>query len=182
MRSAVTWASRSGAGRAAGAIGAIALVFTLGGCGFNVREDLGLISKGPDEFAVVKKKPLQMPSDTASLPEPRPGAASLVDPRPTEDAQAALTGKRTAISSSAEPSRAENALLSAARVDQADPAIRKKLAEEDRSGEARLLDGFLGKGDPDTDPLDAEKEAERLAEQARKGKNPNLERRSEQSE
>lgn len=181
MRGAGILRHLAGGRRSAGLIGVVGLTILLAGCGFNVREDLGLISKGPDEFTVVKKKPLEMPSDKASLPEPRPGAASLVDPRPSEDAQQALTGNRTPIASSAAPSSAENALLSAANAQSADPSIRKKLEEEDRSGEARLLDGLLGKSGPEVDPLDAEKEAERLAEKARQGKNPDLERRQEEA-
>ena len=169
----------SGGGKKAALLGSAALVLLLAGCGFNVREELGIQSKGPDEFSVVKKKPLQMPNSTAALPEPRPGAASLVDPTPKEDAQAALTGKRSNSAAAATQSKAESALLSAAKAGQADPSIRKKLEEEDSSGEALLLDGLLGKGKTDEDQLDAAEEAKRLAEDARRGKNPNLEKPAE---
>lgn len=172
---------RSGArGRAAVLASAAAVALLLSGCSFNVKEELGLLNNGPDEFTVVKKKPLEMPEGQAALPEPRPGAASRVDPRPSEDAQIALTGRAAPTVTSDAPSKAENALLAAAKVDVADPEIRKTLAEEDDGGDGRLLDGLLGTGgDPNQEyELDAEKEAERLAEEARKSKNPALEPRA----
>ena len=108
---------RSGArGRAAVLASAAAVALLLSGCSFNVKEELGLLNNGPDEFTVVKKKPLEMPEGQAALPEPRPGAASRVDPRPSEDAQIALTGRAAPTVTSDAPSKAENALLAAANV------------------------------------------------------------------
>ncbi|MBB1492107.1 MULTISPECIES: DUF3035 domain-containing protein [unclassified Paracoccus (in: a-proteobacteria)] len=47
---------------------------------------------GPEEFAIVPTRPLQMPPDLAQLPAPTPGGANLTDPNPEGDAIAALGG------------------------------------------------------------------------------------------
>lgn len=49
-------------------------------------------TQGPDEFAILPPKPLSMPEDLASLPEPTLGGANLTDPTPNADAVAALGG------------------------------------------------------------------------------------------
>ncbi|MFV0492891.1 MAG: DUF3035 domain-containing protein [Pseudorhodobacter sp.] len=48
---------------------------------------------GPDEFAIVPPKPLEMPEDLVSLPEPTPGGSNLTDQQPLDDAVAALGGR-----------------------------------------------------------------------------------------
>lgn len=48
--------------------------------------------EGPDEFAILPPKALQLPPDSAALPEPTPGGANLTDPDPRADAIAALGG------------------------------------------------------------------------------------------
>lgn len=144
------------------------------GCaGFNIREELGIVGQGPDEFAVVKKKPLEIPQDMSTLPEPQPGAPSLVDPTPGQDAEVALTGRARRDPASA--SNSESAFLDAAGAQAADPEIRAKLKEDDEAVDTRLLDAILPSRREEERTLDAEEEAARLAEEARKGKNPNLE-------
>jgi hypothetical protein len=49
-------------------------------------------TQGPDEFAILPPKPLEMPEDIAALPDPTPGGANLTDPTPNADAVAALGG------------------------------------------------------------------------------------------
>lgn len=155
---------------------AAALVLGVTGCGFNLREELGLIGEGPDAFTVVKKKPLEMPSDMASLPEPRPGAPSLVDPRPVDDAKTALTGAATPTTvATVGPSRSEAAFLNAAGADNADPEIREKLVEDGQATDQRILDAILPTRREEARTLDPTEEAARLAEEARRTKNPNLE-------
>lgn len=168
-------------GGAATALTAAALALLVSGCSFNIKEELGLTSRGPDEFSVVKKKPLQMPEPVAELPEPRPGAASLVDPRPVEDAQIALTGRAPSQAATASaPTAGEKSLLSATKATTADPGIRKRLEEDsEESVSDSLFGNITGRGGPDAEQLDPAAEAERLAEEARKGKNPNLERASD---
>jgi hypothetical protein len=48
---------------------------------------------GPDEFAILPPKALELPTDLAALPEPTPGGANLTDKDPRGDAVAALGGK-----------------------------------------------------------------------------------------
>lgn len=48
--------------------------------------------RGPDEFAIVPTKALQMPPDLNMLPAPTPGGANITDPTPHADAIAALGG------------------------------------------------------------------------------------------
>ncbi len=48
---------------------------------------------GPDEFAILPTKPLEMPADVAALPPPTPGAANRADPSraPTPTRRSAAT-------------------------------------------------------------------------------------------
>ncbi|MDZ7905685.1 MAG: DUF3035 domain-containing protein [Cypionkella sp.] len=50
-------------------------------------------SNGPDEFAILPAKPLEMPKDLAVLPAPTPNGTNLVDQNPMGDAIVALGGK-----------------------------------------------------------------------------------------
>ena len=47
---------------------------------------------GPEEFAIVPTRPLELPPDLAQLPAPTPGGANITDPNPAGDAVAALGG------------------------------------------------------------------------------------------
>lgn len=50
-------------------------------------------TNGPDEFAILPSKPLELPDDLTALPEPTPGQGNLTDPNPQADAIAALGGQ-----------------------------------------------------------------------------------------
>ncbi|MFC2966643.1 DUF3035 domain-containing protein [Acidimangrovimonas pyrenivorans] len=83
------------AGRSAFGIAAIAML-ALAGCSggkdphlMNFRSN----NRGPDEFAVLPSKPLQMPKNFSQLPPPTPGGTNLTDPTPKADAVAALGGR-----------------------------------------------------------------------------------------
>lgn len=54
---------------------------------------LGSDDGGPDEFAILPTKPLQLPEDLAALPPPVPEGTNLADPTPNADAVAALGGR-----------------------------------------------------------------------------------------
>jgi hypothetical protein len=77
-------------------LGIIALLgmLVLAACGereprlYNLTTDTG----GPDEFAILPTKPLEIPEDLASLPQPEPGGTNRTDPTPEADAFAALGG------------------------------------------------------------------------------------------
>jgi len=65
---------------------------------------------GPDEFAVLPGKPLQLPDNYTSLPDPTPGADNLTDPTPHTDAIAALGGRAAATPNSG-IAQADSALI-----------------------------------------------------------------------
>ena len=68
----------------------------LAACGGSAEPDLLNISQprseGPDEFAILPAKPLEVPEDLAALPEPTPGGSNLTDPTPFADAAVAMGG------------------------------------------------------------------------------------------
>lgn len=155
-----------------------AALLVLAGCGeFNVRKELGLVGQGPDEFRVLKQGQLEMPSDMSQLPAPQPGVRDRVAPDPIRDAQQALAGGPI-LSTGAAASGAEAELLRAAGASSADPSIRAAIEAdvEDSKADIRLLDGLLGRDRlADGQLLDPAEEAARLADEARQGKNPDLE-------
>jgi hypothetical protein len=59
--------------------------------------NLRTLGAGPDEFAVLPGKPLAMPDQLASLPEPTPGGVNLTDQNPLADGVAALGGRPDAL-------------------------------------------------------------------------------------
>jgi len=85
---------------------------------------------GPDEFSILPTKPLQIPANLATLPEPTPGAANLTDPTPVADAVAALGG-RPAVLSARGVAAADAGLVTHLAQFGAAPDIRSVLAAED---------------------------------------------------
>lgn len=84
------------AGRAGLALAGLA-VLALSACGDRNAEprlmNLRQSSDGPDEFAILPPRPLQMPPSLTDLPEPTPRGTNLTDPRPKDDAIVALGGR-----------------------------------------------------------------------------------------
>jgi hypothetical protein len=125
-------------------LGALGLVLVLSACGG--RDDARLMNlrsphDGPDEFAILPTKPLEMPKDFKSLPEPQPGARNLVDPAPLDDAVIALGGRPGAGGTDA-------ALVGAAGRAGVAGNIREQLAAEDEAFRGRngplLLERLFG--------------------------------------
>jgi hypothetical protein len=118
--------------RNAGPIGAVAMLLALPACD-RIGNPLDVIRgdiPAPDEFQVLAHKPLEMPA-TADLPEPRPGAASPLDPDPHRDAQLALLGSRgSVVVSSAAPGAGEQVLLSSANAASASSEIRVQIEQD----------------------------------------------------
>ncbi|WP_443216562.1 DUF3035 domain-containing protein [Rhodophyticola sp. CCM32] len=54
----------------------------------NIRPD----GNGPDEFAILPTRPLELPGNFTELPTPTPGGTNRTDPTPEADAIAALGG------------------------------------------------------------------------------------------
>lgn len=96
---------------------------------------------GPDEFAILPTKPLEMPKDFTALPEPQPGRANLVDQNPLDDAVVALGGRPGAGGGDA-------ALVAAAGRHGIAGDIRDQLAEDDakfrRGHRPKLFERIFG--------------------------------------
>lgn len=65
---------------------------TLAGCSTDGRLMTLETGDGPDEFAILPTRPLQMPPDLAELPPPTPGGSNITDPTPRADVIASLGG------------------------------------------------------------------------------------------
>lgn len=95
-------------------------------------------SSGPDEFAILPTRPLEIPQDLASLPAPTPGGLNRADPTPEADAIAALGGNI------ARGGAGGGALLTHGTRYGIESGIRETLAQEDlafrRANDGRLLE------------------------------------------
>ena len=118
---------RAGYGRA---VIAVAAMVTLAACGgdrapllMNLRS-----GQGPDEFAIVPPKALEMPQSLSDLPEPTPGGYNRTDQNPEADAAVALGGKPTAAGGIP---TGDSALYAHAARFGVDGGIRATLASED---------------------------------------------------
>jgi len=98
-------------------------------------------TNGPDEFAILPPKPLEMPESLVDLPEPTLGGSNLTDPRPFDDAIVALGGRPQ--TATGVPS-ADSALYAHAGRKGVSADIRSVLASEDlafrRKNDGRLLE------------------------------------------
>ncbi|MEM7719162.1 MAG: DUF3035 domain-containing protein [Pseudomonadota bacterium] len=107
------------------------VLFAISGCGGSDEPKLLNITPsrgaGPDEFAVLPTKPLEIPQNLASLPPPTPGAGNRTDQTPQLDAIAALGGNPAALSRAS----TDGALVAYSRRFGVDPNIRAELAADD---------------------------------------------------
>ncbi len=98
-------------------------------------------TNGPDEFAVLPSKPLELPDDLTALPDPTPGGGNLTDPSPQADAIAALGGS---VRPAGGVPAGDAGLASYAARNGTNADIRTTLAVEDvefrRKNNARLLE------------------------------------------
>ncbi len=149
------------------AIMIVPLILT--GCG---RDPLGLKEKKPpDEFAVVKSRPLILPPDYALRP-PTPGAPRPQETAPTDAARTILFQREL---EAAKVSQGEGALLSAAGAQAANPNIRTEInretatIEEKSSGIADAILFWQKDGRGPEAILDPDAEAERLKKNKEQG-------------
>lgn len=141
------------------------------------KETLGLEQKAPDEFAVVKRAPLEMPPDYYLRP-PTPGAQ-----RPQE-LQADEQAKQSVFGAGAEQNQpttrtitsGEAILLDKTNAANIDPNIRTKVdaetAEIAKENQPTIdkIRGLVGKKvDAPAEIVDSKAEAERLKENEEKG-------------
>jgi hypothetical protein len=96
---------------------------------------------GPDEFAIVPPRPLEMPSDLSALPDPTPGGANRTDRDPLGDAIVALGGRPGA-------GGGDSALVAAGTRFGVSPTVREDLRAEDtefrQRNRPRLLERWFG--------------------------------------
>lgn len=123
---------------------ALAAAAMLAGCGNDdnpILMNLRPQGNGPDEFAILPPRPLQLPEDLAALPPPTPGGTNLTDPNPKADAIVALGGNPQA--SNGVPA-ADAALVNYASRAGVAAGIRATLATEDlefrRDNNGRILE------------------------------------------
>ncbi len=159
----------------------IAAAVLVAGCGGNVKQQLGIAKRAPDEFSVVTRAPLSMPPDYGLRP-PRPGERRPQEPTMRSQARGVLVPHAAGDNlASVAPGGAtgmttgESALLS--RVETAQPAgdIRNQIDSEtarldadDRNLIERMM--FWREQPPPGDIVDPRKEAQRLQENAALGK------------
>ncbi len=161
----------------AAALAAAALT-ALAGCE-NARDAIGISKQSPDEFAVVTRAPLTLPPDYGLRP-PQPGAPRPQEREVRESARNILTAETGSVQRSSLPpeaSRGEAALLAKAGATEVDPAIRSAidressiLATQDDSFVDKLL--FWQERPTPGEIVDAEREAQRLQENAALGNSP----------
>ena len=109
---------------------AVAMVALLGlaGCEDNsLRSQLGLLHQGPDQFAVLPNRPIEVP-DHDDLPPPEPGAASPIAPDPLGEVKLALGSVAAAPLS--EPSDGERTVMAMLGPLPVEDGIREMLAAE----------------------------------------------------
>jgi hypothetical protein len=143
--------------RIAGPIGMAAMLLALPACDTigSPLELMGAKIPPPDEFQVIVRAPLIVPA-TTSRPEPRPGAASPLDPDPHRDALGALLGTSgSPVVNTIAPSAGEQVLLSSANAAATSSDIRVQLEEEKIAKEASKpyelpsVSDLLGGGEDD---------------------------------
>lgn len=127
---------------------AFGLVVALSACGggndepnlLNIQQPR---NEGPDEFAVLPSKPIEIPQDLAALPQPTPGGTNRTDLTPEADVALALGGNPAVLSRRG----TDGALRTYAGRFGVDPQIRAELAAADleyrRRNDGRLLERFF---------------------------------------
>lgn len=150
------------------------LSLVLCGCS-NVKENLGLEKEAPDEFAVIRRAPLEIPEQLV-LPPPRPGMPRPQENAPVQEAKAAIFGSGQ--NATTEKSAAENAILQKTGSNQTASDIRaavdtdaERLKDANKPVAQKLL-GIVGQGgeEPSASVVNAEEEAERIQKNIKEGK------------
>lgn len=153
--------------------GGILLLAGCSGVGGELRDAMGITQRGPDEFAVYQRAPLEIPADY-SLDRPQPGAQRPQETSARDLASQSLTGRK-ASASGGNTSGGEQALLSEANASNTDPTIRQQVnAETEMLAEEQKgpLDSFFGSGDRRQygDVVDPNAEAKRIDKAQTEGK------------
>lgn len=159
---------------------AVFLTFGLSGCE-KTKEQFDFSRKPPDEFAVTKRAPLEMPPDY-SLRPPRPGALRPQEQSPDQQAREAVFGANAADNATpaggaASLTEGEAILLQKTGAYQPNPDIREIVDEETQiltAEEKPTIDRILSvtgkKYEAPAKIVDSKAEAERLKKNAEEGK------------
>ncbi len=150
------------------------IALSLTGCS-GAKEKMGLTRKAPDEFAVVKRAPLEIPPEYALRP-PRPGAPRPQETATDEQAREVVFGAKS--ETALKPANGEAALLQQAGSDIAQPGIREIVNKETDALSPKnepVAKKLLGLGSSDKGPgpasvVDPKAETERLRQNAAEGK------------
>jgi hypothetical protein len=125
------------------AVIAVATMLVLAACGGKGDPQLMNLRSGPgpDEFAIVPPKPLELPENLAELPDPTPGGFNRTDQNPEADAAIALGGNPKAAGGIP---TSDSVLYAHAGRFGVDGGIRATLAAEDlewrRDNNGRILE------------------------------------------
>lgn len=147
-----------------------------------VKTELGLDRHTPDEFSVMQRAPLEIPTDMTSLPVPQPGAERPQDVTAKQQAKEVILGDVAKVTPAAiiagdntKPSAAENALVNKVGGTTTDSQIREKIAAEVGEGDkdnrtvVKRIFG-IGGATAGTRVVDAEAEAKRIQDAKKAGK------------
>jgi hypothetical protein len=133
------------------------------------KEQFDFSKKAPDEFAVVKRAPLEMPT-SIKLPPPRPGAPRPQEAASTDQAKQILFG-RTENTATQPSTSSESILLQRAGANNVSADIRDVVdAEtlESREDSISTFDKIIGRnssGSSSTNVIDPKEELKRLEAQ-----------------
>lgn len=150
-------------------------VIALGGCSHSTKEKLGLTRQSPDEFAIIKRAPLAIPTNY-KLIQPRPGAKRPQEKEPIEQARETTFGKN--ITKTNKTSTVENIILQKTTGGKSTAGIRKTVDRESaaiKRAELPVAEKLLGIGskknaEPGATIINAKAEAERIQKNIKEGK------------
>ncbi len=156
----------------------VGAAFTLGACE-STREQFDFSKKAPDEFAVVKRAPLEMPPNF-EITAPKPGAPRPQEQSANDMAKSAILGPDS-VKASAKAngvSEGEAVLLNKTGAANVSPAIRAKVDAEtaeiikDETPGIDSLKKMVGQNPPEPAPeaVDPVKELERIKQNKAQGK------------
>jgi hypothetical protein len=146
------------------------------------REQMGINKDAPDEFAVVRHAPLEVPPPYAlkDLPTPQPGAPRPQENTPDEEARQTLLGTNGVPQAKVKggaASAADESFLKKAGVDQADPVVRTvidaetaELHDRNKPVVERLFNYGGDAKVPSATVVDAKAESERIKKNIQEGK------------
>jgi hypothetical protein len=151
-------------------------VILLSGCSDKLSRTFGLTRDAPDEYTVTTRAPLSMPPDY-NLRPPRPGAPRPQEQSERQQAEEALVPQMALGSPQGDASAGQAALIQ-----QAGPAapsdIRRKIDQDARyaDNDESFVDKVLYWRKPDTQhvQVDAQKESQRLRQNAALGEGPDI--------